>query len=487
MVAQSPGSLRLKLTVWYLLLFTVLQLLLAGALLYLRRDTIRTTFEAEVEGAARAMVENILVNSAAWERSVLLEQVPADAEFRFFAVRTVDGVVLATWNVVDPEALPFDEWELVPAGPLGSVFSKLNADAARRLTGAEGPLRFVSVPFRRDGELYFLQVGVPALSWVAFSRPFLQLLPVGLVVALVAAWLIAGRAVDPLSRLSTAVRRLAPASLDERIAIGAKDGEVHELQSELNAALERLERGYRAQERFISTVSHELKTPIAILLLESQMLAQEGAEAADDPRLQFAAHVEDEMQRLRGLVEAFLTLARQEIFGDFEPDGRVHVNDLVLDVCERCRPLAARRGTKLVPHLGEDAGEGEIAGDELLLSTSLQNLVRNAIEHTPEGGEVTVTSEWSRKGVRLVVRDTGPGLAEASLEQLFEPFATAPDSARERRASGLGLFIVRCVVELHGGSAKLANAAGGGLEAELRLPVEGRARGAGLFASIRNV
>jgi signal transduction histidine kinase len=295
--------------------------------------------------------------------------------------------------------------------------------------------------------------------------------PISLFAAAVAAWLVAGTAVAPMKELSKAVRTLAPEHIDARVAVPHPEQEVARLQGELNEALARLEGGYRAQERFISNVAHDLKTPIAVMLTQSQVLNPESSVIEDYEA--YRKSVQEEMQHLAALLESFLTLARVtqgEAVARREP---VSINDIVVESVARCEPEAQHYEVRLVPQViaSDDAAGIELLGDPGLLCTMLDNLIRNAIRFSPARESVDVRTVVVDGDVVLTVRDRGPGIPTEFLDRIFDRFVQAPQDAARAKGTGLGLAIARSVAELHGGSIRARNLDEGGCEFEVRLPL----------------
>ncbi len=480
-MSSRARPLRIKLTLWYLVVYATIQLGLTLAVIWHRRSSVEEWQQGKDAVVAATMVENILVaEPKTWTEELLRSLFPAEAAFAACAVRDPQGALLATWHVSDPAALPFTPEESRPSGAVQAVFQAVEGAEARRLIGRRGTYRLLTLPFRYGDGFFYLQALTPARpSLGPYSELVLVSGPVGLIAALVASWLIAGRAVAPLQRLSDAARSVSPTKLGERLRLSTTDDEVSELQAELNSALERLEEGYRAQERFISNVSHELKTPIAVLLTESQVV-QLGAGSLERFRL-YAQRVEEEMQRLGTLVEHFLTMARSDLAQGPPLVQRVSVNDLVMDSVQHCSAYAQRGGIHLVPRLlspEESAVDPVVAGDPELLRTMLDNVVRNAVAHSPVGGAIEIEVLPEGETIVVAVRDHGPGIPEEYLERIFDRLVRVPGAARPG-GKGLGLAITKNIAQLHDGSVRVANAAGGGSRFEIRLPHKAEGQGAG--------
>jgi signal transduction histidine kinase len=173
-------------------------------------------------------------------------------------------------------------------------------------------------------------------------------------------------------------------------------------------------------------------------------------------------------------VDSLLILARAD--AGFLPEAAdpVPVNDVVMDAVQRCEPTARQREIRLIPQLSLPPGDEaclQIHGDPALLRAMCENLIRNAVRHSPPGEAVEVEVALAYPDVILQVRDRGPGLPAEALEQVFERFYRVPRGDQPGQGTGLGLAIAKAVVVLHGGSARAANRPEGGCEFVVRLPL----------------
>jgi len=468
--------LRLKLTAWFVLVFFVIQASLLGGVVYSRRETIPVSLDEHLGRSAESTVDNILTAEVEWDGEQILSLLPKEAGFVLFAIRDRQGDVLASWGVHDAGELPFSAMEVVPAGPVGGVHALIRPERARELTGRSQRLRLVTLPFRYGGELFYFQAAVRDEGLDRRLGPFFDLVvlggPVGLVAAIAAGWVIAGRVVAPIRRLSRAARSVSPDNLNERFDVPTTDREVAGLEDELNSALERIEAAYRAQDQFISNVSHELRTPVAVLLAQAQVAKM--GERSLEKGYAFVDRAELLLKRLGKLVESFLVLARADL-GKRAPSDTVSMIDVVLGCVHRCQELAEQNRVRLIPRLEESDGEEvglSFPGDPELLQTMVENLVLNGLSHSPPGGEVGLEVFRSRESACIVVRDEGPGIPEAYLERVFDRFVQVPGDAARRNGVGLGLAIANGIAQLHGGTIEVENNEGGGCSFVVRLPLE---------------
>jgi len=284
-----------------------------------------------------------------------------------------------------------------------------------------------------------------------------------LVFGLVGGWVLAGRMLAPLTRITDATRLAATGSLSHRIRLDGRDDEFRELADAFDAMLARLEAHVAEQRRFAANASHELRTPLAI----TQTLLDV---ARDDPARDPDALIERlhaVNARAIDLTEALLLLSRADRGGvTREP---VDLSLVAEEVAETLLPLAERRRITL-DVTGETA---PTAGSAALVQRMVANLVQNAIVHNlPSGGSVTVHTASRDDASVLTVENTGRPLPPELVPTLTEPFQRGSERIRadEHAGVGLGLAIVHTIVRAHDGTLDLAPRPGGGLRVTVRLP-----------------
>jgi two-component system sensor histidine kinase VanS len=283
-----------------------------------------------------------------------------------------------------------------------------------------------------------------------------------LVFGLLGGWILAGRMLAPLARITDATRRAATGSLSHRIELDGRQDEFRELADTFDAMLARLEAHIAEQQRFAANASHELRTPLAI----TQTLLDV---AGNDPNHD-SGELVDRLHALNTraieLTEALLLLSR----ADQRSFTREHV-DLSLiaeEATETLLPLAEKRGLTI-----ETSGDvTPTVGSHALLLQLSTNLVHNAIVHNqPERGTVWVTTSVQPKSAVLTVENTGAKLAPQSVATLAEPFLRGTERVRADHAGvGLGLAIAKSITQAHDGTLILAPRAAGGLRVTVRLP-----------------
>ncbi|NUR72555.1 MAG: HAMP domain-containing histidine kinase [Hamadaea sp.] len=275
-------------------------------------------------------------------------------------------------------------------------------------------------------------------------------------------WLVAGRALQPLSRITETARRIAGApdrGLHERIALAGPKDEVKELADTFDTMMERLDRSFDGQRRFVANASHELRTPLALnrALVE---LAVSRPDAVPQTR-QLGESLLSVNERHERLIDGLLTLAESETaVVETVPVDLAEVAQHVLD-----QALVADR------KVSAQLRTAPTTGDPVLLERLAQNLVENAIRHNlPEDGWLSVHTATIDGQAQLVVENSGPVVPKYEIETLFQPFRRMRHERTAERGFGLGLSIVRAVARAHGGEVTAEPRTRGGLTVTVTLP-----------------
>jgi two-component system OmpR family sensor kinase len=290
-----------------------------------------------------------------------------------------------------------------------------------------------------------------------------------LVVMSLGSWLILRRGLHPLEQMATSAGKITAGDLSERVSPSGGPTEVGQLGLALNTMLDDIEQAFHERDateqrlrQFLADASHELRTPITSIQGFAELF-RVGAEHAEIDLPTILRRIEEESARMRLLVEDLLLLARLDQTREVEA---VPV-DLAVLAADACSDAVAADRTRAITL---DAPEPVVVrGDEAHLRQAIANLVSNALAHTPAGTAIEVQSRVAGDSGEVTVRDHGPGLEATALDHVFDRFWQA-DAARSGSGSGLGLSIVAGIAAEHGGTARAANAPGGGAAFTLRLP-----------------
>lgn len=302
---------------------------------------------------------------------------------------------------------------------------------------------------------------------MAFASALRTLLPLLLMIPLLGAavWLTVGRALRPLEDVAEAVERRGESAL-EPLDENGMPAEIAPLVSALNRLLRRLEDSIAAQRAFVGDAAHELRTPLAALRLQAQVLARTDD---DHERREQGGEFVASVDRATHLVEQLLELARSEPDAAVRAFAHVRLDDLAREAVGQ---LAAVAMAKEVDLGAEASEEVSAEGDAQSLRILLRNLVGNAVRYTPPGGRVDVVAESRDGRPSIAVLDTGPGIPPGERERVFSRFYRVPGSAEG--GSGLGLAIVRRIADVHGAQIALDSGEGGiGLKVSVVFPRDG--------------
>jgi signal transduction histidine kinase len=289
--------------------------------------------------------------------------------------------------------------------------------------------------------------------------------------SLLAGWVVAGRALRPVARITAAARRVAAeGDLGERIALDGPADELRELADTFDVMLARLDRTFASQQGFVANASHELRTPLAIMRAEIEERLDDPSSSESDLR-EMAAVVHDAVGRSEALITSLLLLARgQEALTRRDS---VDLAEVVRSVVARSEPDAAERGIR-IEIVDRPAS---CRGDRELLGRLLANLVENALRYNHIGGFVRLETDQSDDHANLRVSNSGEVVPADAVPHLFEPFFRVDSSrSRDSGGAGLGLSIVAAVAATHGGAASAAAREGGGLVVTVTLPAHAATR-----------
>ncbi|MGV9247631.1 sensor histidine kinase [Streptomyces sp. NPDC003710] len=296
------------------------------------------------------------------------------------------------------------------------------------------------------------------------SRSLLALLGLA-VIAFAFGYAMAGRVLSPLGRITRTARAVAGSDLSRRIELDGPDDELKELADTFDDMLERLQRAFTAQQRFVGNASHELRTPLAInrTLLEVH-LSDPGAPVELQ---QLGKTLLATNERSEQLVEGLLLLARSD--NQIVERKPVDLAEVASQAVDQVHAEAEAKGVEI---RGERA-PAVVQGNGVLLERIALNLVQNAVRYNiPEGGWVDVTTLIQHGQAVLVVANTGPVVPAYEIDNLFEPFTRLrTERTGSDKGVGLGLSIARSVARAHGGHISAEPREGGGLVMRVMLPI----------------
>ena len=277
-------------------------------------------------------------------------------------------------------------------------------------------------------------------------------------------WMVS-RAIRPIQEISATAVKISAGDLSQRINVAETESELGQLAAVLNSTFARLETAFAQQKQFASDAAHELRTPVSVMLTQTQTALNRERDAASYKQTVEAC--QRAAQRMRKLIESLLALARFDAGQEVLRRQRFDLCKTVSDCAEMVQPLADERGAKI----SVEAKPLEIIGDSERLAQVVTNLLTNAIQYNQPGGEVRVKLESQNDLAVLTVADTGQGIAAENLPRVFGRFFRADESRTGAGNAGLGLAIAKAIIAAHGGTIEVASEVGKGSTFTLRLPV----------------
>ena len=436
----TPASVRTRLTLWH-----------AGVL-----TLIICAFSAGIFLFVRTRLSHELDRQLARELSTV-ERIYREDPGELRDLEAHWGITL--FQVIDPRKVVYqtEAWErgdfanAVPPGGGPSARSWTSLDGRHYRVGTvTGPTYQIAVvmdegPLRQTlGTLaVILLLGIPCAAGLA----------------LVGGYLLAGRVLVPVGAMADTARKITAESLGERLPVENPEDEFGRLARVFNDTLSRLHDSFERLRRFTADASHELRTPLTAIRSVGEVALQ----GPRDPAAyrDVIGSMLEEVDRLTRLVESLLTLTRAES-GRIQPTREVvDLGELAASVADHLRVLAEEKDQHLAVEIRSRV---RAEGDSAILRQGLINLLDNAIKYTPAQGSIEVrVGEISAGEVAVEVKDTGPGIAAADRDRIFERFYRV-DAARSRESGGLGLglAIARWAVEANGGRIEVESEEGKG-------------------------
>lgn len=292
---------------------------------------------------------------------------------------------------------------------------------------------------------------------------------VSLLVIIILGGIIAYQMVDaalkPVSNLSQIVAHIDAGALNQRVSLSGPADEIKQLADEFDAMLNRLDRAFRQQSRFVADAAHELRTPLTVMRTNIEVVQMDQRATLADYR-ETVAVLEEMLDRLEQLVNSLLLLARQE----YEMvEDEVPLLSLLEEVVADLTPLAEKQQVALRLDGG---GEPVVQGDSILLARAFSNLIENGIRYNRPGGFVAITVGEASNQAIVSITDSGLGIPADQQAQIFDRFYRLDFSrSRQKGGAGLGLSIVAHIVQLHNGRVTLQSSPGAGSVFTVYLPI----------------
>ena len=458
-----PGSVRTRLTIWYLVVFgAILTVYIAGTSTFL--------YFSHLE----ALDDNL---GEAIEAIEPLIQFAPDGTLRFAANPEQDDPDRQQHQYLEilaPDGRTLYRNPTLPSSLSGPPFpgEGVSGYSQRSLRLADGSRVRVGSRLHEVGERKVLiRLAVSEAPLWRELKEFLTVLWLGLPVVLAIAgfvgYALARRILKPLGEMARRAEQLTAENLHDRLPVGNPEDELGQLAQVFNHALERLERSFEQLRRFTADASHELRTPLTAIRSVGEVGMQNQGSASYYREV--IGSMLEEANRLTRLVESLLTISRADAGHIQLHPTRLSLMDLANEAVGLLDMLAEEKGARVTVE-GDRALE--VSGDRLILRQAVLNLLDNAIKYSPPGGTVLVKVSRKQDQAVVEVADSGPGIPKQDQERVFDRFYRVDEGrSREAGGTGLGLSITRWAVEAHGGKISLVSEEDHGSTFRISLPV----------------
>jgi heavy metal sensor kinase len=461
-------SIRVRLTLWYVLLLAVVLALFGGALYLALRITLYDNLDDILRSSAALIADALEVDAQghliAGPGQPLLWNDPKEGE-HFWRVLDPSERVVEQAGVHDMGSLPVD--------PAVMAAALAGRDAVQTVRVGDNLIRVYTAPVYHGGQVVgIVQLGLSLddvqQTLAAFRWILILALPVTLALASGGGLFLASRALRPVDQITRAARVISAHDLSQRLNLDLPDDELGHLARTFDAMIARLDEAFRRQRRFTADASHELRTPLTIIKGDLSLALARPRDA--DYYYQVLAEVDEEVDQMSRLVERLLALARADAEGLTLHRQAVDLSALLADLIEQTRPLAEAKGLTLTAQIAPDL---TASLDPDAVTQVVLNLLENAIKYTPSG-RVRLSAHLTRPDsseVLIAISDSGPGIPAEHLPHIFDRFYRV-DRARSRElgGAGLGLAIAKQFVEVHGGTIRVESTPGKGSEFRFTLP-----------------
>ena len=443
---KRKPSLHARMTLWFSLSMVVITALFGGTMYLITQTRLSTMLRDSLALAMEQLSSQVELKHG---RLMFEDETPVAPDI-LYAIMEANGSELASRGDALFDDQPFREGE----------YTLLRTDDVEWLL-LDSPLLMIEQEGVRIRTAASCQTMESTLG--AFRAVFAVGVPVMTLLAVLLGSFLTRRSLQPIHQVIACAQNIAAGDLSGRIPENASQDELGELTRTLNHMLASLEDSFRRERRFTSDASHELRTPVAVIMAYAESLKA-------DPSLNGREKVETilmECGRMQRMIGQMLTLTRGQ-------EGRypvtmetIRLDNVMEGVKAAMEEPARERGITLRFEMNDAV---ELTADQSLMTQLLLNLTENAVKYGREGGEVVCRVHREGGQAVLIVSDNGIGIAPEHLPHIFERFFRA-DSARDREGTGLGLSIVRWIIDLHGGDVSVQSEIGKGTSFTITLPI----------------
>lgn len=466
---MNTRSIRFRLVIWYAGLLTVV-FVVFGVFMYLAMDhfleaSVGDSQRRRADIIAQTLISQVSQTGEEYVRNEISTSYDPELNERFIRVTRPNGTVLYVSgepreNSFDPKAVPV----LKP-----KQFT--SRTRKQRLPDGQDLLIISTAYSPPRGQTYLVECGIPLGPIQAMQDELVVALMIGLplvvAVAVAGGYVLVGKALAPVDKISRSAEQITLHNLRERLPIAQTGDELERLSSSLNHMITRLDEAFQHNRRFMADASHELRTPLTIVRGELEAVLPQTSHL---PEIQEKiGTILEEVVRITKIVESLFAISRLDA-GEAQAEWvKFDLAQLAATTADQMLLLAEDKGISVTSNAAQPV---LVDGDRARIKQVVVNLLDNAIKYTPAGGTVCLNVTANGKTATLEVADNGAGIPASALPHVFERFFRVdPARSREVGGAGIGLSIVKSICTAHGGQVAVQSEAGKGSRFRVELPL----------------
>ncbi len=452
----KSAKVSAKLTMLYAVMFSLVLLILNASILYGIKYYLYSQANKQVEDVKIMVLNKAMLQSMHIDLSdeKIISDIPSKENMSIRVLKQ-DGKVLnitKEFNYSIKVEEPYDKIKKIKLDDRHLVYENLTIETVEYGTA------YIQIVKDMENEYDFLEILFILMAIADF---------IGIIASIIIGYSISKKMLQPIDRITKAADNISINNLKQRIEVTGPDDELKRLGNTFNKMIDRLQESFERQNQFVSDASHELRTPIAVIQGYANLLDRWGKD--DRQALEKSIHaIKLESSNMQNLVEKLLFLAKGDSGNQRIQKSEFWLNELISEVLKESVLIDERH---IISSHRNDAVS--IFADYEMIKQMLRIFIENSIKFTPEQGKIDISSEICNKTVKIIVSDSGIGIAEDEIKNIFERFYTVDESrSKEKGGTGLGLSIAKWIVEVHHGVINVENLEGKGTKISVILEIE---------------
>lgn len=448
-----PRKISWKLTIVYTLMFIIVLLILNGAVyLFLRNFVVSNAVES-IDSALQFILPKLKgVDRESLARSDvdILQDISESRGNIYFRILDQNQKIIIQSNMLKGFELPLQSgYSRIKAKNRQFISKNIVIAKYGFLNGYLQVVRDVTVEYNFLEALLFVLLITSAVGGIG---------------AIIIGYVITRRTLKPINEITNTARSLSVSDLGKRLEVEGPEDELTNLARTFNSMLSRLEKAFERQQQFVSDASHELRTPISVIQGYINLLDRWGKEEAEI-RDEAIEAIKNEVESMNSLMESLLFLARGDSDELEIEKGEFWIDEVIDELIRESTMIADE-----VEVCSEKNIHYKYFGDRKMIKQLLRIFIDNSIKFTFRGGKIKINAQKEDDNLKLSVSDTGCGIPEAELSQIFDRFYQVDKSRSDQEGAGLGLAIARWIIDIHDGNFEIESEVGEGTEISVLLP-----------------